>query len=575
MPGDDGGAVSRLWSWLAPTTDSKSLSGRAWAALTLICLIMLGSGLTSIPVMDRDEARYAQASRQMLETGDFIDIRFQETPRHVKPAGIYWMQAASATLFGGADAPIAAYRLPSLLGALIAVLGTAWLGARIGGAGVGLTAGLFLAASFVMQIEARTAKTDAMLLAMAVFAQIALFLMVRAGDKPKLKFWGKPALFWAAHGVALMIKGPIIALVSAATIAALVFVRKDRTWLHHLHVIKGLLLTGAIALPWVIAITVMTNGAFLEDSIGHALLGKVNKADDSHGGPPGYHLAIFMGVYWPGAVMAGLAGAYAWLHRKTDHVAFLAAWIVPSWIIFELIGTKLPHYVLPVYPAIAIMAGLAVRDAGELLTHQWVRRMHWASLAVFVVLGVIAAALAPYGAWRLLGDVPPATLAASAAGLTTVAFGVWLALRPAAARVLSFILSAMVFHALLFGFAAPGLTPLWPSQQIAQLAGKVDGCTDVEIMTAGYREPSNVFYNGTRTYLATTGADAAARLAQTPECSIAFVDKRELESFNRALVAAGLEAHSIGVIAGINTVKNRDLTLTAYIGAQSKLTLDK
>lgn len=571
MPGNGDGALSRLWIWLVPNADSKNLGRRAWAALLLISLVMLGAGITSVPVMDRDEARYAQASKQMLETGDFIDIRFQEAPRHVKPAGIYWMQAASAAVFGGTDAPIAAYRLPSLLGALIAIAGTAWLGARIGGGGVGLMAGFFLAASFVMQIEARTAKTDAMLLASAVVAQAMLFLLVRAGSGPKLKFFGKPALFWAAHGVALMVKGPIIAMVSAATIAALIFVRKERAWLHHLHVVKGLLLTAVIALPWVIAISVITGGAFLEDSIGHALLGKVNRADDSHGGPPGYHLAVFMGVYWPGAIMAALYGGYAWLHRKADHIAFLIAWVLPSWIIFELIGTKLPHYVLPVYPAIAILAGLAVRDAEKLLSHKWVRRLHWASVTVFVVIGFVAAALAPVIAQRLMGEIPPVTIAVAVAGVATVALGVWLAFQPAPPRVLAFVLGAMVFHASLFGFAAPSLTPIWPSQQMAQTIGSLGGCDHANVATAGYREPSNVFYNGTKTYLAVTGAEAADYLANNPECVIVFIDQRELESFNAALITTGIEPHAIGEITGINAVKNRDLALTAFVAAQSQL----
>lgn len=573
MPGNDGSALSRLWHWLVPAPDGKTLGRKAWAALLLISLVMLGSGITSIPVMDRDEARYAQASKQMLETGDFIDIRFQEAPRHVKPAGIYWMQAASAAVFGGTDAPIAAYRLPSLFGALIAVAGTAWLGARIGGASVGLMAGLFLAASFVMQIEARTAKTDAMLLASAVAAQAMLFVLVRAGNRPKLKFFGKPALFWAAHGVALMVKGPIIAMVSAATIAALVFVRKERAWLLHLHLVKGLLLTALIALPWVVAITVLTGGAFLEDSIGHALLGKVSKADDSHGGPPGYHLALFMGVFWPGAIMAGLYGGYAWINRKADHVAFLLAWVLPSWIIFELIGTKLPHYVLPLYPAIAILAGLAIRDAQNLLSRQWVRRLHWASLVVFVVIGVIAAGLAPYGAQQLMGEAPPTTIIAAIAGVVTVMLGVWLALRPSPPRVLVFCLGAMVFHVLLFGFAAPRLTPLWPSQQMAQLVRELEGCSTIDVVTAGYREPSNVFYNGTKTYLAATGAGAATRLVQNPDCSIAFIDQRELESFGATINASGVNLRTVGKIAGINTVKNRELAMTAYVAAKSSLAL--
>ena len=94
--------------------------------VSLLSVAVLLPGLTSLPVTDRDEARFAQASKQMIETGDVIDIRFQDQPRWKKPAGIYWLQAASASLFGGAEAPIWAYRLPSVLAAWLTALLTLW-----------------------------------------------------------------------------------------------------------------------------------------------------------------------------------------------------------------------------------------------------------------------------------------------------------------------------------------------------------------------------------------------------------------------------------------------------------------
>ena len=562
--------LSKLTGWLLPTRDDTRLSARAYGFLMLLCLVMMGSGLTSIPVMDRDEARYAQASRQMIETGDFVDIRFQDDARHVKPAGVYWMQTASASMFGGADAPITAYRLPSLLAAIAAVLGTAWIGARFGGASVGFTAALLLAASILMQIEARTAKTDAALLATAVMAQASLFLLFRAGDGRKQKFIGPPALFWAAQGLALMVKGPIVAMVSATTIIALFFFAKSRAWLKHLHTLKGVALTALIALPWVIAITINSGGGFLEDSLGHALFGKVGKADDSHGGPPGYHLVLFYGVFWPGALLAGLITAFAWRKRAHDDIVFLLAWILPSWLLFELIGTKLPHYVLPLYPAIAILGGLAVRHAPDLLQSVWARRLHWAAVATFVILGFVAASLAPLGAVQLNGKLSVAAIAACIAGLMTVGFGVWLAGKPEAQRAIPLAASVTLFYICFFGFAAPSFTPLWPSQEISKIVATLDGCEDITVVTAGYREPSNVFYNGTKTYLAATGRDAAQFLAQNSHCGVAFVDAAERQSFDAALSAAGLNVREVGAVSGINTVKNDKLDMLGFVAVRSR-----
>ena len=88
-------------------------------------------GLAAIPPLDRDEARFAQATRQMLETGDFLRIRFQDEARNKKPAGIYWLQAAAVAAFSTAGSTaIWPYRLPSLIGATAAVLRAFALGRR-------------------------------------------------------------------------------------------------------------------------------------------------------------------------------------------------------------------------------------------------------------------------------------------------------------------------------------------------------------------------------------------------------------------------------------------------------------
>src|SRR5579864_8437237 len=96
---------------------------RPYALLVGLCLFLYLPGIASIPPLDRDEARFAQATRQMLQTGDFLRIRFQDEARNKKPAGIYWLQAAAvAALSTPESTAIWPYRLPSMAGALLAVL---------------------------------------------------------------------------------------------------------------------------------------------------------------------------------------------------------------------------------------------------------------------------------------------------------------------------------------------------------------------------------------------------------------------------------------------------------------------
>src|SRR6185312_7151880 len=113
----------------------RALSGwRPYALLTLLCLGLYLPGLAHLPVTDRDEARFVQASRQMLETHDLIAIRFQDEARNKKPAGIYWLQAASVALFSDAESnAVWPYRVPSLFAAAAAALMSFGMGARLVG----------------------------------------------------------------------------------------------------------------------------------------------------------------------------------------------------------------------------------------------------------------------------------------------------------------------------------------------------------------------------------------------------------------------------------------------------------
>lgn len=100
--------------------------------LLVLCASLYLPGIAAIPPIDRDEARFAQATRQMLDTHDYVNIRFQNEPRNKKPVGIYWLQAAAVSIAGSpAKADIWPYRLPSVLGAMAAVFLTFAMGRKL------------------------------------------------------------------------------------------------------------------------------------------------------------------------------------------------------------------------------------------------------------------------------------------------------------------------------------------------------------------------------------------------------------------------------------------------------------
>jgi len=475
---------------------------RPYMLLTLLCLGLYLPGLVNMPVTDRDEARFVQASRQMLETHDLIAIRFQDEARNKKPAGIYWLQAASVALFSDAESnAVWPYRVPSLLAAAAAALMSFGMGARLVGRKAAFIGAGLLAASLGLGIEAHLAKTDAVLLAFITAAQLALariYLDAKAGLRAPL---GIALLFWAALAAGILVKGPVAPLVAALTIIALTISERQARGLRDLRPIAGIVLLLLIVLPWLIAISTATQGQFLSDSLGQDFLGKLIGAQESHGAPPLYYLALLMISFWPGTLFLGPAIVWGWRRRHADAERFLIAWGMPFWIVLELVPTKLPNYLLPVYPALALMIAAALVAASEQ------RLVSWRALdRTFIVLW----SLASLGLAIALASVPlrygPGALGGGAvAALVALYFGqrllrqAWRGFAPPLA--IRAAVMALLVLAVSFEFVAPALDALWLSRSAAALVDSAGVQRNRPVAIAGDAEPSLVFLLGTKTKL--------------------------------------------------------------------------
>jgi 4-amino-4-deoxy-L-arabinose transferase-like glycosyltransferase len=535
---------------------------RPYALLLLLCLGLYVPGMAALPVMDRDEARFAQATRQMLESGDFLRIRFRDEARNKKPAGIYWLQAAAvAALSDAASAAIWPYRLPSLLGATAAVLLTFLFGARLFAPEAALLGAALLGASLALVAEAHLAKTDAVLLAFCVAAQGALGEIYRAARRRGAAERRWVLLFWAAQGGALLIKGPIAPLLSALTAIALTLFDREWRWLKTLQALWGVPLMLIIAAPWFLAITAATGGTFIEESVGHDFLGKIMGVQEAHGAPPGTYLLLLILTFWPGSLFLGGAIARAWRERDQTSIRFLAAWVVPFWIVLELVPTKLPHYVLPVYPALALLAGHAIAEAGTVAAKLLPRIIYvlWgaASLALAAAL-----AMAPFSLGRGL----------SASGIVLAAVILIFMIRMLR-RVWRGATTELEFHAVglallvvpaALSLEAPRLDRLWLSRSAAMLVERYSPPPGAPIASVGYAEPSLVFLLGTKMRL--LSADRAADALTSARGAVALVAAHDYDAFRRALAARGWSAQVEGRVAGLDYSNGKPMVLTLYSG---------
>ncbi len=541
----------------------------AWPALLLVLfgLLLYLPGLVSLPPTDRDEARFAQASKQMCESGDYVNIRFQDEPRYKKPIGIYWLQAAAVNATTGPGAMVIwPYRLPSLAGALLAVLLTYGLGRGLVGDRAAFWGGMLLAGCLLLTVEAHLAKTDAMLLAAVTAMQGALgraYLDWRQGVAPKRAI---TLLFWVACGAGILLKGPVPPAIALLTILVLRVADRRGGFLRTLRPLSGLLLMLLIVLPWFVAINQVSHGAFLRQAVGHDLLPKLIGGQESHGAWPGFYLLLFTALFWPGSLLAWAAFWPSWRARGDAAVRFLLAWLIPAWLLFELVPTKLPHYILPVFPAVALLTGRFLGHLQEGLAQlegRPFRVLRWPILGLWglvtLLLGAGLAILPPVTGGGLS---LPGLLAAAAAAALLFGLPRLLRRRRATELVVAASLAAVLVLVPALGWVLPGLQGPWLSNAVVTALQRHGAKAPYHLATVDYREPSLVFLAGTGTRMLDAAA-AAIFLRDNPDGWVLVGDK-QLPRFLDAARDAGLAPAVVERISGFNYSKGRRMRLNLY-----------
>ena len=345
---------------------SRRLYFLSTAAVLLTALVVYLAGNGSIGLWDRDEPRYAQASREMVQNSEWVMPTFLGEPRVNKPILIYWLQKLSMQYFGET---VYAARFPSA----VAMVGTlAMLAAvlpRIVGRRRAFWSVFVLATSAMVIASAKMCVTDAVLLLWITIAQLCVYSLWR-GRGTAFQSWQVVVVLGAAVGLAMLTKGPVVLGIIGATIIALLVMqwitpgRSSKVLMtsdneQRFLVVAGkwiavLAIIAAVCLPWLSAIEQRQPG-WLVRTISGEIIERGKSGMEGHHGWIGYYLTLIWATFFPWSLFLIAAVVHGFKRRTHPFTRFALAAIIGPYVMLEIYATKLPHYLLPAYPFLAFL----------------------------------------------------------------------------------------------------------------------------------------------------------------------------------------------------------------------------
>jgi 4-amino-4-deoxy-L-arabinose transferase-like glycosyltransferase/membrane-associated phospholipid phosphatase len=558
----------RFPQWLAPTAIALGA-----AALSLWLA-------TRSTLWDRDEPRFARASVEMAASGEWLVPTYDGQWRLHKPVGIYWLMAPPLAWFHQAEW---AARLPAALAAGAIALLAWWIGRRLASPAAGAWAAVVVATSPLLLVCGSAATTDAVLVAFiaAALALVARELILPDGlarERLRPSALATVAL-GTAMGAALLVKGPLGLIVPVAAVVVAWLLSRGRTVFGALFWARfavACLLALGLFLAWAIPANARTvssefpDGAYLAIGLGKHVIQRGQGAMEGHGGGPWYYLPIIVGAFFPWTAL--LPAGFAALWRSGAARALIIAWLLPTFLILSFYATKLPHYILPIFPALALAVALALTAQVDARHRQLLRIGAWILLACGLLVAV-ALALLPWlralpadafgeragkslGPLQRLDGLTAPLLAIAAAFAALAVAGSRQLIRgraPAAAMAMATGMVAVVFAA---GLAMPAIERWKPSKPMA-LAIRAATPSDEPVRVLDYDEPSLHYYLDRGPIAIVDGVAGARAWAAEPGTGVLVLTREALAE------AGDLGAREIASASGINLANGRWCDLVA------------
>ena len=386
------------------------LGAKPFLSIAILGLILFLSGTWIAPLIDRDEPRFAEASREMLRSGDWVIPRLNNQYRFDKPPMIYWAQA---TCYRALGENAFAARLPTVIFATATGLLLVLWGRRLGNPKAGFWAGLMLITCLQMLVHGRMALAD---MPMVLFVTLSIWCgweMTRPQAEQRTFWWW---MFYITLALGFLAKGPV-ALLPLGGVMLGRWLRPHAFYLSWARMLPGLLVTLALIGLWGIPALVATHGKYYSVGIGHHVIDRSIGVMEGHGGKstlafvaalPLYFLTFFLS-FFPWAFRMPKALKAWWPTRQEDSLGwYLLVQAALVFAVFTLVRTKLPHYTLPAFPCLALWLALYLtRQSPEVEKGIAKGAAAMCVVALLLTLGLFSALQSHFLAFNLARQIRP------------------------------------------------------------------------------------------------------------------------------------------------------------------------
>jgi 4-amino-4-deoxy-L-arabinose transferase-like glycosyltransferase len=485
--------------------------------LLLIGGITLLAGNDTLPLIDRDEPRFTQATREMIQREEWIIPYFNGEYRFDKPVMTYWLMRAAFFLLGS-DGEFPA-RLPAATAALLVALLLYEIGRRGFDGKTGLAAAVGWLTCLQVLIHGRMAVADMPLILAMTLSHGALWALLKGYDRR----WFR--VFYGSLAFGFLVKGPLAFLVPLLTLLLFrwVFWRRPLPW-GNLKPHRGLPLAVLLVGIWGIPALLETGGLFWDKGIGKHVVERGMTPLNGRGFSVFYYLPSSLVSLFPATAFLG--GIWAVVRRRwNEKQAFLVSWILGPYLIFSFYATQLPHYVLPAYPAVFLLLGQSLNP--DPADYPRLRKsIFYATAGVGLLIGMILTGLA------LTETVTPETLPLQKLALCFAGLVLSLTLMAGFAyfRLWSGLTIPVIGIGVCVGFGSAYLREYAPAIRLMPVFQAMPA--ETRYFFSGFEEPSLIYYSN-RHWDKLPDAPERRRLLEQPGPKLLVLLKREkrLESY--------------------------------------------
>jgi 4-amino-4-deoxy-L-arabinose transferase-like glycosyltransferase len=529
------------------------------AGFAVLYLLIAGSST----LWDRDEPRYARVTAEMIESGNYLVPTFNGEAWPDKPILLYWLMSIPVRIFGPSEI---ACRFAGIMGTAVTLLLTFFIGKKLFDAKAGLWAEAILATTLLMMFMGSSAIVDGVALPFIVGA-MAVFVG-RTGGKIQIV---DAVIIGVLMGMGMLAKGPIGLLPAPVMLVSLWFARKNGIELLRNLVSAALMIIVAagIFLMWAIPVNKATGGEFVRVFLGHHIFSRALSPMESHGG----NFFLYL-PYYPAVIIAGffpwvlfLPGAFSAVTGKrigTDGGRnILISWIVATVILMTLAATKLPHYVLFVWPAMAVMVGGTITAVGENILKERDRKWLRGGVWFFMPVGLgVAAGLIGVGYFLKIEGLKLPGLICGLVMLAMTAICGILQIHE------KFVASAKVVLAGVVILLAPLLLGLLPAIEEIKISPHIAKAVrektskNMPVAMYKYAEPTLNFYIGRQITHLREEDDVVEWLKGTGNRAL-IIPRKDFESIRQK--TEGIEFEEIASKKGLNYSKGREVEVVALL----------